>query len=331
MNDLVSIILPVYNSEKTIKDTVESILRQTYFNFELLIINDGSDDNTDEICNLFSDKRIRYFFRKNHGVSNTRNFALNNSKGKYVVFIDSDDLYEKNYLSCLTDKIKEGYQLVTCGYSNFGKNRKKFIPKKEHFKNKLDYIAYLQSLFLFNQIWNKIYLKEIIDYNNIRFDENLSIAEDWNFNIDYLNKIEKFSIIDSNLYNYRISSTGLGFKYRNDANKIKLQIVDKMCDYFDCNCTSEFIANSYLKQYFSYFSNIVDKRNNLSKKEKKDGILNIINMDCYQVRLSKINKLLFKRNLLFILLDSRNVNLIYIVSKIANFYDSINKKFKFGL
>lgn len=331
MNDLVSVILPVYNSEETILDTINSILCQTYSNFELLVVNDGSTDNTDKLCKKLEDKRIKYFCRNNSGVSGTRNFALDNANGKYIVFIDSDDKYENDYLFCLVNRIQEGYQLVTCGYKNFGKSLRCFIPLKKIYTDKLEYICSLQSSFLFNQIWNKIYLKEVIDINNLRFDENLSIAEDWNFNVEYLKNIDSFSVVDKSLYNYRISSAGLGFRYRNDANEVKLQIIDKIIKYFDVDCICKFNANSYLKQYFSYFSNIVDRRNKLSKREKKEKINFVIHSEDYQFRLKKVENSISKNKYLFNLLKTRNINLIYIFAKIANIYDRLNKKIKFGL
>lgn len=331
MNKLVSIILPVYNGEKTILETVESVLNQTYSNFELYIINDGSSDNTDIICKKITDNRVKYFCRKNNGVSKTRNFALELIKGDYVVFIDSDDLYEKDYLYELVNKMQEGYELVTCGYKNFEKSKKKFIPNKQNYNNKLEYISYLQSLFLFNQIWNKIYLTSVIKKNNLKFNEDLSIAEDWNFNVDYLNKVENISVVNKELYKYRISSNGLGFKYRNDSGEIKLKIIDKMFLLFDSSNTDSFIANSYLKQYFAYFSSIVDKRNDLSKKKKKEKIKSILESTDYNFRIKRATECLSKNKFLFMLLKSKKTFLIYRFAILANLYDRLNKKVKFGL
>ena len=329
-NDKVSIILPVYNSENTIFDTINSILNQNYKNFELIIINDGSTDSTENVCISFSDKRINYTKIKNSGVSYARNYALSIATGKYIMFIDSDDYYESTYVSKMVNAMRNKVELVCCGYMNFEKNNKQFIPENRKFDSKIDYIEYLQSLYLFNQIWNKIYLLDIINSHNLKFDNNLSIAEDWNFNIDYLNCVTKFSTLSECLYNYRISNSGLGFKYRSDASDVKLRIIDKMNELF-FDEKSFFISDSYVKQYYSYFSNIIDSRNTIKFSLKIKKIKLIIKSDGFLRRINNVRNLSSKNKILFFFLRKRNIVIIIILSMLANVYDRLIKKIKFGI
>lgn len=332
MKELVSIILPVYNGENTITDTINSVLNQSYKKFQLIIINDGSKDNTDNICKEFEDNRINYFYIENNGVSNARNFALKKAKGKYIMFIDSDDLYSYDYIEKMVKTIENGYELICSGYINFGKNTKSFFPNESEFENKLKYIEKLQENYLFNQIWNKIYIKEIIIKNNLIFDSNLSIAEDWDFNINYLNKITKYSVCKDSFYKYRVTNTGLGFKYRDDANIVKLRLIDKMKELFvNDNCANCFISNSYIRQYYSYFSNIVDKRNKDEITKKSHKINEIINSVDYEKRLNEIKCYGFMNKVLYFFLNRKNIFFITILAYLANLYDRINKRKKFGL
>ena len=170
-NKLISIILPVYNGENTICQAIESVLNQSYQNFQLIIVDDGSQDSTSEKCkNYLENHQVSYYKLKNGGVSKARNFGIKKAKGEYITFIDSDDLYDKFFLETMTMSIQKGYDLVTSGYQNFEKNNKVFLPNIKNFQSKAEYIQLLQNKYLFNQIWNKIYSTEIIRKNKIKFD-----------------------------------------------------------------------------------------------------------------------------------------------------------------
>ena len=108
-NVLVSVIIPIYNTEKYIKRAVDSVLSQTYQNFEILLINDGSSDGSSGICENLSnqDKRIRYFYQKNQGVSVARNLGLKKAKGDYIFFLDSDDEWKNNLVEKATKIVKK--------------------------------------------------------------------------------------------------------------------------------------------------------------------------------------------------------------------------------
>jgi len=104
----ISIIMPAYNAQNTIKTSIESILRQNYNNYELIIIDDGSNDNTENVVKEFSDSRIKYFkLATNMGVSNARNFGIEKATGEYIMFIDSDDIYLDGRIEKMVNNIKD--------------------------------------------------------------------------------------------------------------------------------------------------------------------------------------------------------------------------------
>ncbi|BEH91603.1 glycosyl transferase [Turicibacter faecis] len=327
IKDKVSVILPVYNSEKTIEKTINSVLNQSYQNFELIIINDGSTDNTDIICSSYiNDSKVRYIYNKNQGVSKSRNIGLDLAEGEYICFIDSDDLYEKNYLNEMIKRITDNNcDWDICGYQCFESSNKNFSIEKGFItEEKNVVIEFLQSKLLFNQLWNKIYKNKIIQENYIRFEENLNLGEDAIFNINYLkycNKIECFNLC---LYKYRITNNGLGFKYRKNAGELKLKIFRAIfLLYEENNYETSYIEKNLLKQYISWIANIVDNRNKEdSYKEKYFLVKRIFKNDN------------FKNDLLFI--SDWKIRLIFKSFKItsialflglfANKFDKFNKK-----
>ncbi|MDY3359776.1 MAG: glycosyltransferase family 2 protein, partial [Clostridium celatum] len=122
MSDIISIIIPIYNTEKYLVESLESISNQTYKNIEILLINDGSSDNSKVICEKYCniDKRFKYFENTNHGVSYSRNFGIKKSSGKYLVFVDSDDVIAKNFIELLYNNlINNMADCSICGIKGF--------------------------------------------------------------------------------------------------------------------------------------------------------------------------------------------------------------------
>lgn len=210
MEELISIIIPVYNAEKYIERTLNSIKEQTYSNYEIIIINDGSTDESVKICNDFKKKnnniKITVITQKNSGVSNARNSGICLSKGKYIIFVDSDDSLEKNMLKDLSDSIKIA-DLVISGYwwdINGHTNSKSHISCNV---DKSNIIELFEKGFI-NQLWNKIYVSDIIKKNNIRFDENLKVAEDLDFNLRYISYCNgDILFLDRYVYKYYIRNS----------------------------------------------------------------------------------------------------------------------------
>ncbi|MEC6747645.1 glycosyltransferase family 2 protein [Marinilactibacillus sp. XAAS-LB27] len=232
--NLISVIVPVYNSEKFIARTINSILSQTYSDFEVLVINDGSTDLSLDVCIKLSDidSRIRVFDQRNSGVSVARNNGIKNAKGKFIVFVDSDDYIEKNALEILVSNFRNVNSMVIYGFyiqdvknnisnlKNKGNEIPKVLSKKEFSNNFWKY--YDEGLT--NSPCNKLYSSSIIKNNNITFPTGIKMGEDIIFNINYFKHINEFRIIDHYLYNY--------VQYTNQSTKnIHLEISDDMIKF----------------------------------------------------------------------------------------------------
>ena len=236
-NIAISVIVPVYNVEKWLDRCINSILLQSFKNFELLLVNDGSTDNSIEICNnyLKSDERISVFNKKNGGLSDARNYGLSYAKGKYIVFVDSDDYIQENYLFELYHGIHDNdAEVAVCGYNTVtetGMNIDNIIfPNKNNIISgqKLLKLAYLKNGFVYQVVWNKIYnrnLFEKIEFQKGRYyeDEYLLVPLFW--------KISKVALIDKCLYNYvqrcgSITSSSLSRKKIYDMDGFRKQRID---------------------------------------------------------------------------------------------------------
>ena len=234
-NEIVSIIVPAYNAERTINRCIDSILKQSYGNLEIIIINDGSKDSTEEKCMKYIKiKKIKYIRINNSGVSNARNIGIENSTGTYIMFVDSDDYIEKNMVERLYDNINENVDLVICSKNLITVNEK--ISEKidiASFTLKKENIIQLYRAKILNPPYCKLYRSEIIKSKSIRFDISISIGEDLLFNILYLKNITKdIKILNENLYNYeKINKNSLSVRYYSNMLEMKKKITDELKRY----------------------------------------------------------------------------------------------------
>jgi glycosyltransferase involved in cell wall biosynthesis len=199
--------MPAYNSGKTIKDSIQSVLEQTYQEWELFIVNDGSSDDTVTIVEKYEDNRIKLINQKNGGVSNARNNALRQATGEYISFLDSDDLWLNNKLELQVKYLqKNNLKFVyTNSFSfrdNIDENKKAFSFVPLGFKNKDEILIY-DFIPILTVLFHKSILKDI-GY----FDESLQGTEDWDYWIRILQKYE-IGFLKEYLTKYRVVSTGL--------------------------------------------------------------------------------------------------------------------------
>jgi glycosyltransferase involved in cell wall biosynthesis len=204
---LVSIIMPAFNAEKFISESIISVIKQTYTNWELLIINDGSIDKTSEIISKFSDHRIILFEQKNAGVANARNIGIQNSKGCYIAFLDSDDTWLEDKLKIQTEFmiLNSNIGFTYTNYFSFYDN--KLIKNKQLHPFKID--KFNEKLLVFNFIAS---LTVMVKSNLIKelegFDNKLHGPEDWDLWIRISQKTESF-YIDKKLAIYREHNQGI--------------------------------------------------------------------------------------------------------------------------
>ena len=203
----ISVIVPVYKAEAYLHPCVDSILAQTSQNFEVLLIDDGSPDRSGEICDEYArkDRRVRVFHKENGGVSSARNMGLDNARGKYVCFVDSDDSVGVYYLEHLLegedDIVVTGLSFV----SREGERIKHHIPNafQTSQKNKVgNCIPNLESLILLNGPYQKRFKRKLLHEHRILFDLECSSGEDTLFVLEYMQYVESIRVISCSDYYY---------------------------------------------------------------------------------------------------------------------------------
>lgn len=218
MRPLVSVIIPAYNCEAYISKCIESILSQSYKNIEVVIVNDGSVDKTEEVIKRYEklDKRIRYFSQKNLGPSIARNIGIENSNGEYLMFVDADDSVSNIYVEKLLNKIRsENYDIACCGYVDQSKYGVFKLNDFWYENYRLDKSKFLDCVCngVGGVLWAKIFRKDIIIENNIRMDSKIFMSEDLIFILEYCKYSERFGAINENLYYYnRLNDNSISSK-----------------------------------------------------------------------------------------------------------------------
>lgn len=204
--ELVSVIVPVYNVENYISKCIQSIINQSYKNLEIILIDDGSTDNSNLICRNFSkkDKRVKIFCTNNYGLSHARNFGIAHSHGDYIIFIDSDDYINKDMINTLMNK-SDNADLVICNYQRIS-NTKEVVQSKKNKKNEIWnfkqfwYEYYYGGLSEFCGVaWNKLYKKKL--FENIRYPFG-KIHEDEYVICPITSYCNEIKVINDSLYYY---------------------------------------------------------------------------------------------------------------------------------
>ena len=235
MENIISIIVPIYNAEKTLRRCIESIINQTYNFLDIILINDGSKDNSGIICDEYAqkDKRIKVIHKKNEGVSIARNCGLEQSIGNYIMFVDADDYLDIKICDVLLKFLLKNSCDITIANKVFYKNGKiidnvlynekeivRDNDEKElfildlltyHYDDKMNKVQFLSC-----GVTAKLFKTKIIKRNNLRFVENCRYGEDVIFNLYAFQYANKIGYIDFNGYNFNINSDSSTHKFRDD-------------------------------------------------------------------------------------------------------------------
>lgn len=212
-----SIVVPVYNVENFIKDCIDSILAQTFADFELILINDGSTDSSGTICDYYStlDTRIKVIHKRNEGPSVTRNLGIDIAQGEFIGFVDSDDTLDSSmYEKMFATAVKHKADIVACGYKESDEFRhktksyinplgEKNILKNNSIKLELEFFLNQQKCIGYASMCTKLYNRDFLIKNNLRVKEKLKIAEDQCFNIVAFSFAQTVCSINEDLYIYR--------------------------------------------------------------------------------------------------------------------------------
>ena len=266
-NELISIIVPIYNTEKYLHECLDSILNQSYTNFEVLLINDGSTDSSGTICQEYveRDSRFRYFEKDNGGVASARNLGLERSEGTYITFIDSDDWVEFNYLEVLYTALKENDTDVAIStYKRFAQDGvfylRSYSKENDEFlnigkRNRNSFLEILPKLgeldHSFYSISSKLIKREII--GNLLFDEQVSYAEDLNFFFRLYLGVESVVYVRDYTYIYRTHDASTSQNFNELKALHELEIFKRMFQQIEKMGITTF-------QYFRRLKNLVASR-----------------------------------------------------------------------
>lgn len=218
-----SVIVPVYKVERYLPCCIDSILKQSFTDFELILVDDGSPDASSEICDRYKgiDNRVRVIHKANGGVSSARNLGLEQSQGEWIVFVDSDDYVGEDYLNNLIEVASTNdCQLVQAGFCRVNGQQHQYVKCSSNgtkYTDTTDILPYLRGFSI-----SKLFKREIIINNNIRFDESLTFAEDLCFVLEYVLHIRKAAFIEPIDYYYVIYSDSASQKLHKPESLLQL-------------------------------------------------------------------------------------------------------------
>ena len=250
---IVSIVMPMYNVEKYVSAAIESVLCQSLCDWELLVVDDGSTDNSNAVAQKYAslDRRIKVLHKENGGLSDARNYGLEHAHGKYIHFFDSDDLIQPDfYEKMLSAIIKGNYDFVICGYFKDVENIDGTINSYPFSYNTTDSSSINECQFfdfydyLFNYAWNKVFSTLFLKQNRLEFKKGLSIIEDKEFMSKVMKYSPSFFIIDYVGYRYQLRNRiTLNNQFTSDFVETHLYGIEIQNQLFNHFCKNEDVLN----------------------------------------------------------------------------------------
>lgn len=323
---LFSIIIPLYNVEKYIRQCLDSIIVQTYSGFEVILIDDGSIDKTGVICDEYvqKDSRFRVIHKANQGVSSARNIGLDVATGVYVMFVDSDDWIEKSSLEKIYEVIMvHSYDVLMYKIVKEGKTGSREILQNQAAEKYLTnkQVVDKLSMFIKSESVNspiKVYKNALIKSNGIRFNTKLDIAEDCLFNIQCFLKASSLYVMDDVLYHYMVrENTSLSRKFRdNKYEKLKFvnnKLLELIKGKENYNELKEALLYIRLKNVFSCFMDMFNDGCSYSYGQRLRFMGNILK----QEEGLEFNIIIDKRfKILATVVKTNSRTLVYLMSKV---------------
>ncbi|WP_159473019.1 glycosyltransferase family 2 protein [Chryseobacterium sp. 18068] len=311
---LISIIVPIYNSSAYLEECIDSILSQTYTNFELYLINDGSTDNSSEIIETYSrkDSRVNVIHKYNSGVSDSRNMGIKAARGEAICFIDSDDFIDNDYLEIFINNFQNHSTLLIQSIKRNNQAISNYKIKTYNIDNEIIDLFVENNLLYSGAPFAKFYSRSIISDNHIFFNKDISYGEDLIFFLDYVTHIKNITFLNSTKYNYRYISGSLSTS-KNHSLKNYFRLHSKI---------SEFIAwiksrtNGNLKYFYTIdwdmIESGIDQNTHILSDEMKTEFSEFKNTIHYQ----HFKFASFNRKILFLLIKINNYSLLKIYKNI---------------
>lgn len=264
MEITVSIIVPVYNAEAYIRRCVDSVIHQEYKDFELLLVDDGSKDASGAICDEYAqmDERVRVIHKDNTGVSDTRNLAIGEAKGKYLQFMDSDDWITPDATKLLVRAAEENhcdmviadfYRVVGERVSRKGDIETGGVLTKEEFA---EHMMENPADFYYGVLWNKLYRRELIEKYHLRMDSRISWCEDFMFNLEYIMHAEVFYALQAPIYYYVKRKGSLVSQSFSISQTIKMKLM--VFEYYNNFYKQVFDEDDYEKKRAQVYRYLID-------------------------------------------------------------------------
>lgn len=309
-NQLITIVIPVFNGENTLSYSLNSLLNQTYKNFEAIIVDDGSIDNTSDIAKKYSfdDRRFKYHYQENAGVSMARNKGIELSSGDFICFLDSDDYFDNTYLEKMYEKItKTNNHVCYCGYNIVSPNSKSM--KKTMFKNG-DILReiILGKINVHTTGW--MIKRDFLLSNDIKFLKGVSWGEDIEFFCEVLAKTNRVCYVDEYLTNYKVEF---------EENKLSSFSMDKIDKDFES--IMRMVKNKEINKNKKINNSLLDYRLQALIVYRLVGAYNMkvddaVLLDYYNKYKRNILKPTFNNGLRSIKLNLYKVKLLHIVNKL---------------
>lgn len=331
MNKLLSIIIPVYNGEKYIEKCLDSVLSQTYSNIEVIIINDGSTDNSYQILQEYAKKDNRIFLlnQENAGSSLTRNTGIKYSKGEYITFVDIDDYLEKDAYEKVMNKLQDDIDIacfsVSCDYTKENYSINKIL--KSGIFSKDEAVIELFNKDIFNALWNKVYKASLIK-NKDYFPHEFNQGEDLIFNCKVFKQANKILLMSDIFYHYIYQENATMISSFTKNNDLVLKNKQKYVLDLLSDIDMQIYYDYMLKEYEVFVINLFMENNDLSFGEKKKIIENnlsdkqIIKKGVSTSFYGKIFKSLANTNIFFLIIG------YYILSAAKNIAGNNYSKFR---
>lgn len=329
---MVTIIIPVFNGQDVLERCVYSVTAQSYKKLEILLVDDGSEDSSLEICKrlALADNRIKVFHQPNKGVSAARNNGLAHSEGDFIMFVDSDDSIEENMLETLM-KVQETYSadMVICGYKQIFESFQRIVSGVDFAAAPIgqlgDIFGKLYSKSLINSPWAKIYRKQLIKQG---FDEDISLGEDILFNLNYLKGTVVIAGIKDAFYNYYISNSGtLHTNFPPDAEKLFLRIFSETNTYcHESLRTHDFDTLINLRLIINIYSLLDSLCENGRWRAEK--IRMIIESKEIQIAARNAEKSCIRYRLFIFLIRGKHCRILLLFFRLINLYRRLRKSKK---
>ena len=232
----ISVIIPAYNAGAFIENCINSVLKQSFQDFEIIVVNDGSKDNTLEILNRLAEKdsRIKVYSQENGGVSAARNTALKYATGEFITYVDADDSVPEDGFENMMSLMDDDVDMVVCSHNEVRIGMHPHLAKPKVLYGADDIAArFLEYDEVVWWPWGKLLRRSIIADNNLQYDTNVTFGEDHIFNVLFAKYITgKVIVSDKIAYNYHFIRGGLCSKYYSNMDELQKYVYTKIADYF---------------------------------------------------------------------------------------------------